>query len=83
MARTRKPNLERLKQNAPNVPGDTCPTFNYVQEMLNQLVERHEGDAWMEVQKEVINQALEYLRSANEELRASSKYWYEQCKKIA
>ena len=51
--------------------------------MMNQLVERHEDDVWMEIQKEVINQALEYLRSANEELRASSKYWYDQCKKVA
>ena len=82
-ARQKKLDLVSAKQNAPNVPGDTCPTINYVQEMLDQLVERNKGDTWSLTQREVINQALEYVRSANHELRNSSKYWYDQCKKVA
>ena len=85
MARTKqkKVDLVNAKKHAPNVPGNTCPTIDYVQEMLDQLVERNKGDTWSLTQREVINQALEYVRSANHELRNSSKYWYDQCKKVA
>jgi len=85
MARTKqkKVDLVNAKKHAPNVPGDTCPTIDYVQEMLDQLVERNKDDTWSMTQREIINQALEYIRSANHELRNSSKYWYDQCKKVA
>ena len=82
-AKQKKVDLVNAKKHAPNVPGDTCPTIDYVQEMLDQLVERNKGDTWSLTQREVINQALEYVRSANHELRNSSKYWYDQCKKVA
>ena len=85
MARTKqkKVGLVEAKKHAPNVPGDTCPTIDYIQEMLDQLVDRNKGDTWSLTQREIINQALEYIRSANHELRESSKYWYDQCKKVA
>ena len=85
MARTKqkKVDLVEAKKHAPNLPGDTCPTIDCVQEMLDELVERNKGDTWSLTQREVINQALEYIRSANHELRESSKYWYDQCKKVA
>ena len=82
-AKQKKVDLVNAKKHAPNVPGDTCPTIDYVQEMLDQLVERNKDDTWSMTQREVINQALEYVRSANHELRNSSKYWYDQCKKVA
>ena len=71
------------KQNAPSVPGDTCPKINYVQEMIDQLIERNKDDVWSLTQRDAINNALEYVRSSNQELRNSSKYWYDQCKKVA
>lgn len=85
MARTKqkKVGLVEAKKHAPNVPGDTCPTIDYIQEMLDQLVERNKGDTWSLTQREIINQALEYIRSANHELRESSKYWYDQYKEVA
>ena len=43
--RQKKVNLVSAKQNAPSVPGDTCPTINYVQEMIDQLIERNKDDA--------------------------------------
>ena len=82
-ARQKKLDLVSAKQNAPNVPGDTCPTINYVQEMLDQLIDRNREDTWSLTQRDVINNALEYVRSANQELRDSAKYWYDQCKKVA
>ena len=82
-ARQKKLDLVSAKQNAPSVPGDTCPTINYVQEMLDQLIDRNREDTWSLTQRDVINNALEYVRSANQELRDSSKYWYDQYKKVA
>ena len=66
--RQKKMNLVSAKQNAPSVPGDTCPTINYVQEMIDQLIDRNKDDVWSLTQRDVINQALEYVRSANQEL---------------
>ena len=81
--RQKKVNLVSAKQNATSVPGDTCPTINYVQEMIDQLIERNKDDVWSLTQRDAINNALEYVRSSNQELRNSSKYWYDQCKKVA
>ena len=81
--RQKKVNLVSAKQTAPSVPGDTCPTINYVQEMIDQLIERNKDDVWSLTQRDAINNALEYVRSSNQELRNSSKYWYDQCKKVA
>ena len=81
--RQKKMNLVSAKQNAPSVPGDTCHTINYVQEMIDQLIDRNKDDVWSLTQRDVINNAHEYVRSANQELRNSSKYWYDQCKKVA
>ena len=81
--RQKKVNLVSAKQHAPSVPGDTCPTINYVQEMIDQLIERNKDDVWSLTQRDAINNALEYVRSSNQELRNSSKYWYDQCKKVA
>ena len=66
---------------APKVPGDTCPTINYVQEIVGQIADR--GDDWSENQAGYINDLLEYVRDANFELRKSSKYWYDKYKEAA
>ena len=82
-SRQKKVDLASAKQNAPSVPGDTCATINYVQEMIDQLIDRNKDDVWSLTQRDAINNALEYVRSSNQELRNSSKYWYDQCKKVA
>ena len=82
-SRQKKVDLASAIQNAPSVPGDTCPTINYVQEMIDQLIDRNKDDIWSLTQRDAINNALEYVRSSNQELRNSSKYWYDQCKKVA
>ena len=45
--------------------------------------EYEEGDDWAEKQAGVITDLLEYVREANEELRNSSKYWYDKYKEAA
>ena len=66
------------KAAAPNVPGDTCPSIDYVQEIIDQIANR--GDDWADKQAAVITDLLEYVRDANFELRKSSKYWYDKYK---
>jgi len=69
------------KSSAPNVPGDTCPSINYIQEIVGQIADR--GDDWSEKQAGYINDLLEYVRDSNFELRNSSKYWYDKYKEAA
>ena len=73
--------INAAKSGAPKVPGDTCPSINYVQEIVGQIAER--GDDWSEKQAGYINDLLEYVRDANFELRKSSKYWYDKYKDAA
>ena len=73
--------INAAKSGAPKVPGDTCPSINYVQEIVGQIAER--GDDWSEKQAGYINDLLEYVRESNEELRRSSKYWYDKYKEAA
>ena len=53
--RQKKVNLVSAKQNAPSVPGDTCPTINYVQEMIDQLIDRNKDDIWSLTQLSLIH----------------------------
>ena len=80
MAKSAKQNrIDNAKKSAPRVPGDTCPSINYVQDILEQVSART-SDEWADKQIEVANGVLEYIREANEELRLSSHYWYEKFK---
>ena len=73
--------IEQAKAAAPSVPGNTCPSIDYVQEIINQIANR--GDTWAGKQAIVITELLEYVRDANFELRKSSKYWYDKYKEAA
>ena len=73
--------IDAAKKSAPNVPGFTCPSINYAQEIIDQIANR--GDDWAIKQASVITDLLEYVREANEELRNSSKYWYDKYKEAA
>ena len=70
--------IDAAKESAQKVPGDTCPSIDYVQTIVNQIAER--GDTWATKQAEVITDLLEYVRDSNYELRKSSKYWYDKYK---
>ena len=74
--------IDSAKKGAPKVPGDTCPSINYVQEVLSQ-VSALAADDWADKQIDVANGILEYIRESNEELRLSSYYWYEKYKAAA
>ena len=69
--------ISLAKKGAPKVPGDTCPSINYVQEVLEQITARVDDD-WANKQRSIVNEVLEYVRDSNEELRRSSYYWYKK-----
>ena len=73
--------IDKAKDSAPNVPGYTCPSIDYAQEIIDQIADR--GDDWAEKQATVIRDVLEYVRESNNELRSSSHYWYKEFKKVA
>ena len=74
--------IDLAKKGAPRVPGDTCPSINYVQEVLEQITDRTDDD-WAFKQRSIANDILEYIRDSNEELRNSSYYWYKKYKDVA
>ncbi|SVA68799.1 uncharacterized protein METZ01_LOCUS121653 [marine metagenome] len=74
--------IDNAKKGAPKVPGDTCPSINYVQDIIEQISDRTDDD-WAAKQVGVINGVLEYIRESNEELRNSSYYWYKKYKGAA
>ena len=70
--------IDVAKAKAPSVPGNTCPSIDYVQEIIDQIANR--GDDWAVKQSDVIRDVLEYVRESNDELRQSSFYWYNKYK---
>jgi len=73
--------IDSAKNSAPDVPGYTCPSIDYVQTIIEQIAAR--GDEWSVKQAGVITDVLEYVRESNDELRSSSFYWYKEFKKVA
>jgi formiminotetrahydrofolate cyclodeaminase len=72
--------IDAAKRSAPNVPGHTCPSIDYVLELITQIADR--GDDWALKQAKVAADVMEYIRESNDELRSSSHYWYTQFKKV-
>ena len=66
----------RIRKKAPKVPDITCPAIDNV---LNQL-EKQVGNELKQRKFKAIERKLEKLRSANEKLRDSGKYWHDACK---
>ena len=66
----------RIRKKAPKVPDITCPAID---DVLNQL-EQQVGNEFKQRKFKAIERKLEKLRSANEKLRDSGKYWHDACK---
>jgi len=73
--------IQACKDKAPKVPPNTCPYINFVQEIIEDHFKY--DDSVDEHRKTTLLETLEYIRKANETLRDSSKYWYDQYKKVA
>ena len=58
----------------PEIPPDTCPYINFVQEVLDQIKDANKSKV-ISSQISLINDTLEYIRDANTALRDCGKYW--------
>jgi hypothetical protein len=73
--------VQRVKAGAPDIPPNTCPYIDFV---LNFVENEKFGTSKIDEQrKTLIIDTLEYIREANDSLRKSSKFWYDEYKKIA
>ena len=82
MPRKRKSNTAwyRVRKKAPKVPDITCPAIDEIQNMI----------AWHADNRKLVTltkcksmqNKLEKLRKANEQLRDSGIYWHDACKKV-
>jgi hypothetical protein len=67
--------FEEAKAAAPEIPDDTCPYIDFIQETVGKL--ERKDSAISQKQILMLSEALEYLRTCNDSLRKSSKYWYD------
>ena len=82
MPRKRKSNTAwyRVRKKAPKVPDITCPAIDELQNLI----------AWHTDNRKLVTLSkcksmqnkLEKLRKANEQLRDSGIYWHDACKKV-
>lgn len=75
----RRKTLEQYKKEAPDIPTNTCPYIDFIQEINNEL--KDEIDSPLITEKvDLANSMLEYVRKSNESLRESSFYWFSKFK---
>jgi hypothetical protein len=64
----------------PIIPENTCPYIDMVIEIIDKM-EQQESAEWRSEQASLAKSLLEYIRTSNDKLRASGKFWYERCKR--
>ena len=70
-----KKTLEDYKKQAPDIPTNTCPYINFVQDILKDVLDELDSPL-IEEKLNLADSILEYVRSSNDSLRSSSHYWY-------
>jgi len=73
----RKSDIEKIKNNAPELPYNTCPYIDFVQEILKEAIDQTDS-VLVEKKLELADSILEYVRESNDSLRQSSMYWYQK-----
>ena len=66
----------KIRKKAPKVPDITCPAIDQILNKLEKLI----GKELSQAQFKTMERKLERLRTANEQLRDSGKYWHDACK---
>ena len=64
----------KLDFEAPEIPADTCPYINFVQQILDEITDQNESQL-MEGKIDLARNTLDYIRQCNEALRESSLFW--------
>jgi len=73
----RESDIEKIKHNAPEIPYNTCPYIDFVQEIIKEAIDQTES-VLVEKKLELADSILEYIRESNDSLRQSSMYWYQK-----
>ena len=75
----RKKTLDDYRKEAPELPNNTCPYIDFIQEIIKEV--KDESDSFLLEQKlNLADSILEYVRDSNDHLRKSSHYWYNKFK---
>jgi hypothetical protein len=71
--------LSKLKQSAPEIPTNTCPYIDFIQDIIKEVIDECDS-SFIEQKLELAISTLEYVRESNDALRKSSNYWYNKIK---
>jgi len=68
----------RIRKKAPRVPDITCPQIDKVLDIIDKAQET--SRPLTRAKHRQVERIMEQLRSANDSLRESGKYWHDACK---
>ncbi len=71
--------LNKLRESAPEVPTDTCPYRDFIQEIIKEVSDECDS-SFVEQKLELAISTLEYVGESNDALLQSPKYWYTKIK---
>jgi hypothetical protein len=75
----RRKTLAQYKEEAPEIPTNTCPYIDFIQEINKEIKDEIDSPLLSE-KLNLADSMLEYIRSSNECLRESSFYWFSKFK---
>lgn len=73
----RKNKIEEYREKAPEIPTNTCPYIDFIQEIFKEIVDETDS-VMIEKKAELASVALEYIRESNDLLRSGGTYWYQK-----
>jgi len=68
----------RIRKKAPRVPDITCPQIDKVLDIIDKAQEKYKP--LTRAKHKQVERIMEQLRSANDALRESGRYWHDACK---
>jgi FtsZ-binding cell division protein ZapB len=68
----------RIRKKAPRVPDITCPQIDKVLDIIDKAQEK--SRPLTQAKHRQVERIMEQLRSANDALRESGRYWHDACK---
>jgi len=71
--------LTRLKKRSPEIPDYTCTDIDYI---IDKIEFYHTKGLLTLYASKLLKRKLERLRTSNEALRESGRYWYEKFKNL-
>ena len=68
----------RIRKKAPKVPDITCPQIDKVMDIIDKAQQK--SRPLTQAKHKQVERIMEQLRSANDALRESGRYWHDACK---